>query len=58
MKGIKLRGNHAGFVGWDPEETVPELKYVGEEWALPDYTVPEHDHPNHEFHLQLTGQTE
>ncbi len=58
MKAIKLQGNHAGYAVWDPEKTIPELRHVGEEWAFPDYRVPEHSHPHYEFHLQLSGQTE
>jgi len=58
VKGIKLQGNHAGYAAWEPERSVPELQHVGEEWAFPDYKVPDHTHRHHEFHLQLSGQTE
>jgi AraC-like DNA-binding protein len=58
VRSIKLQGNHAGYAAWEPEETLPVLKHVGEEWAFPDYAVPDHSHDCHEFHLQLSGQTE
>ena len=58
LRGSTLSGGRAGYVVWDPESTLPELKHLGEEWAFPDYRVNLHSHPYYEFHLQLTGASE
>ncbi len=58
MKGCLLNGIHTGYVIWDPEPGVPELKHAGEEWAFPEYSTSIHAHPCHELHLQLSGSTE
>jgi len=53
-----LHDLHTGYIAWNPEPAFEELMYVGEEWALPEYQVYTHHHPQYEFHLQLTGATE
>lgn len=58
MKGSVINGIHSGYVVWDPEPTLPELKHAGEEWAFPEWATSIHSHPFHELHLQLTGSTE
>lgn len=57
MHSVKIHGLHTGYVAWHPEPTCGELVYVGEEWALPEYQVYTHTHPQYEFHLQLSGAT-
>lgn len=58
MKGCLLNGIHTGYVIYDPEPCVPELKHAGEEWAFPEYSTTIHQHAYHELHLQLSGSTE
>lgn len=58
LKGTTLAGSHAGFLVRTPEPSLPELKYVSEEWAFPEYVVRPHSHADYELHLQLSGASE
>ena len=45
----------AGFHADQPDDAVPELVHVGEQWAPVEYVIPRHEHPVWEFYLQLDG---
>lgn len=45
----------SGFVAEAPEPTLPELQFLGEQWAPEDYAISRHSHSVWEFYLQLEG---
>lgn len=55
MRINKPRGVISGFHADRPEPAVPELHFLGEQWAPEDYAIGRHSHPVWEFYLQLDG---
>jgi len=47
----------AGFHADRPEEGVPELRHIGEQWFGSSQLIGEHAHDVWEFYLQLDGQS-
>lgn len=44
-----------GFHADRPDPSLPELHFLGEQWAPEDYQIGRHSHPVWEFYLQLHG---
>lgn len=47
----------AGFHAYDPDENVPELMELGEQWLPGDFVVGRHVHDGLELYLQLDGDS-
>jgi AraC-like DNA-binding protein len=55
MEIVKPDGLISGFYAHLPDEDVPYLRFLGEQWAPTHYAISEHSHPVWEFYLQLDG---
>lgn len=58
MRINKPRQIVSGFHADQPDPAVPELHFLGEQWAPEDYLITRHSHPVWEFYLQLHGLSE
>jgi AraC-like DNA-binding protein len=55
MRIIKPQNIIAGFYMDHPDPLVPEISFLGEQWATRDYEINTHSHTVWEFYLQLDG---
>lgn len=47
----------AGFAAFAPDDAVPELVHLGEQWAPSAFQISEHTHAVWEFYLQVDGES-